>query len=69
MQRLFQPLLFLLFLLCFQQAFAADDVTILNAERELEEAANTIASWDRETTPLDETEQLRTRLYELQVLT
>ena len=68
MQRLPKLLLLLLFLPFLQPVFAADEVSILNAEKELEEAANTIESWDRETTPLDETERLRTRLFDLQSL-
>ena len=68
MQRLPKLLLLLLLLPVLQPVFAADEVSILNAEKELEEAANSIASWDRETTPLDETERLRTRLFDLQSL-
>jgi small-conductance mechanosensitive channel len=68
MQRLPKLLLLLLFLPFLQPVFAADEVSILNAEKELEEAANTITSWDKETTPLDETERIRTRLFDLQSL-
>ena len=68
MRKLLQLLLLLLFLPLCQQVFAADEVSIQNAEKELERAAETIESWDKETTPLDETERLRSRLFELQTL-
>ncbi|MEJ2310173.1 MAG: hypothetical protein P8Z78_12780 [Gammaproteobacteria bacterium] len=58
----------LLFLPFLQQVYAAEKVSILNAEKELAQAAETIESWDRETTLLEETEQLRSRLFELQSL-
>ncbi|MEJ2323090.1 MAG: hypothetical protein P8Z31_12435 [Gammaproteobacteria bacterium] len=66
MHRFLQPLLLLLFLPFLQQVYAAEKVSILNAEKELAQAAETIESWDRETTLLEETEQLRSRLFELQ---
>jgi len=66
MQRFLQPLLFVLLLPFLQQVFAAEEISILNAEKEIQEAAETIRNWDNETTPLEETEKLRTRLFELQ---
>ncbi|MGD8678104.1 MAG: mechanosensitive ion channel, partial [Chromatiales bacterium] len=68
MQRLLRALLLVLFLPFCQQLFAADEVSILNAEKEIQKAAETIKNWDKETTPLEETERLRTRLFELQAL-
>ena len=68
MQRLLQPLLLVLFLSFIQQVFAADEVSIQNAEKELQKSAETIRNWDKETTPLDETEKLRSRLFKLQSL-
>ncbi len=68
MQRLFQLLHLLLLLAFLQPVFAADEISILNAEKELAQAAETIESWDKETTSLEETEQLRSRLFELQRL-
>lgn len=66
MQRFLQPLLFVLLLPFLQQVFAAEEISILNAEEEIQEAAEIIRNWDNETTPLEETEKLRTRLFELQ---
>jgi potassium efflux system protein len=68
MQRLLQPLLLVLFLSFIQQVFAADEVSIQNAEKELQKSAEIIRNWDKETTPLDETEKLRSRLFKLQSL-
>lgn len=68
MQRLLRTLLLVLLLPFLQQAFAADEVSIQNAEQELAQAVKAIEGWDKETTPLEETEQLRSRLFELQSL-
>ncbi len=68
MRRVLQLLLFSLLFVFLQPAFAAEEKWLTNVEQELEQASETIAKWDSAETSLEETESLRSRLFELQTL-